>query len=71
VNESPFLKNVLHLADPEREVHRLRQHLVVEHEIVGVLAERKRFQDLPGECPIAGVVIRKLDAAEEILEERQ
>jgi len=38
----------------------LGQHLVVEDKVVGVLLERQALQDLPGECPVPGVVFRQL-----------
>src|ERR1700751_5234727 len=43
------------LPDPEALVDRLRQHRVVEHEIIGVARERKRFDDASPEPAVPGM----------------
>src|SRR5207302_1960390 len=59
------------LADLESEPDRLRQHLVVEDEVVGVLLQRKRLEEPAGEGAIARVVLGQLVADQQVLEERQ
>ena len=59
------------LADPEAEHHGLRDHLVVEDKIVGVLEQRQRQQQLPRERSEAGVVLQQLHDQKQVLEGRQ
>ena len=37
----------------------LRQHLVVEHEIIGVGLDRQLFQEIAREGPVPGVIFRQ------------
>ena len=53
-------------ADPEARVDGLREHLVVEHEILGAKLDRKAFEDPPAPCAIARMVLGKVLANQEI-----
>ena len=55
------------LADLEVEHDGLGDHLVVEDEIVGVFEQGEGLQQFPREGAIPGVILRQLDAEEEIL----
>ena len=63
-----ILRRAGNLADAEAEIHTLRQHLVVEDEVLRVLQQRQRGQHLAAEGAIAGVVFGELDAQEYVLE---
>ena len=58
-------------ADAEAEVHALRQHLVVEDEVVGVFEQRQIQSGLAAEGAIAGVILRELDPQKQILKRGQ
>jgi len=45
----------------------LRQHLVVEDEIVGILRDIQLLQDLPRKRPVAGVVFGEMGPDEQVL----
>ena len=59
------------LADAHVEGQRLREHLVVEDEVLRIGAERQRLEHAPGECAEAGVVFRQARAGEHVLEARE
>src|SRR5207245_2964003 len=59
------------LADRKAEVDRLAEHLVVEDEAVGILPERQRLENPPGERAIAGVIFGELPPDENVLREGQ
>ena len=50
--------------DLKSKVHALREHLVVEDEVVGVLEQGQFSQDFAAECTITGVVLGELDSEE-------
>ena len=60
-----------HLADLEACIEDLRQHLVVEDEVVGVLGQGKCFEHRTGEGAVARVVLRELRLAEQVLDRGQ
>ena len=66
-----ILRRTADLAHAEAEPEDLGEHLVVEDEVVGVLEQRKRFQHLAREGPVAGVVLGELRAEQEVLERGQ
>src|SRR5262245_19869524 len=68
---SKILRRTRDLADAEAEVHALRQHLVVEYEIVRVLEQRQRLEDAAAERSVAGVILRQLRAEKEVLPQGQ
>ena len=47
--------------------HGLGEHLVIEHEIVGVSAKGQRFEHLARKGPVTGVVFRQLAAEHHVL----
>src|SRR5271154_820774 len=55
-------------SDAEAEMDALRQHLVVEDEVVGVFEQGKFGQDFSAEGAISGVIFGELHAQEKILE---
>ena len=57
-----------HLADLEAGQQDLREHLVVEDEVVGVLEQRQRLEHLAREGAVAGVVLGELGPAQQVLE---
>ena len=50
--------------DLKSKVHALREHLVVEDEVIGVLEQWQFTQDLAAECTITSVVLGELDSGE-------
>src|SRR5262249_4797613 len=58
-------------ADSIAEIDGLSQDLVVKQEIVGILFERKLFQDSPREGAISRVILRQLVVEQEILYQRK
>src|SRR5207253_11174297 len=54
------------LADVKAEPDGLRQHLVVEDEVVRVLLQRKRLQEPAREGAVAGVVLGELVPEEQV-----
>jgi len=59
------------VAEAEAEVDGLEEQLGVEHEVVRVLLERDRFQELPGVPPEAAVPLAQVLAGEHVFEQRQ
>jgi len=59
------------VAEAEGEVDGLEEQLGVEHEVVRVLLERDRFQELPGVPPEAAVPLAQVLAGEHVFEQRQ
>ena len=57
-----ILRRAAHLGDRVPAPEDLREHLVVEDEVVGVLAQRQRLEQLPRERAVAGVILRQLRA---------
>src|SRR5580700_2690483 len=55
------------LPNTEAEVDALRQHLVVENEIVAILPERQPGKHLAAESAVAGVILGQLDAEKQVL----
>src|ERR1051325_3418919 len=60
-----------YLADAKPERRRLREHLIVEHEIIGAFIQWKRFENVTSEGAIACVVLGKLDSEHDVLERRE
>src|SRR5580700_8518125 len=58
-------------ADAVAEVDTLRQHLIVEDEVVGIFDQRQLGQDLTTEAAVAGVVLRELHPQEQVLKRGQ
>src|SRR5579864_405859 len=55
----------------ETTAHTLREHLVVENKVVGILQQRQLGQDLPAEGTVPGVILGELNAQENVLECRK
>src|SRR5262245_26181584 len=60
------LRGTAHLADAEAEPERLGEHLIVEHEVIRVGLERKRFEDAPRVGAIARVELGELRAEQHV-----
>src|SRR5215468_1948809 len=59
------------LADAKPEINTLRQHLVVKHEVVGILEQRQTGKHIATEGAVAAVVFRQLHPQEEVFEGSQ
>ena len=59
------------LADRVAEPDDLRQHLIVEHKIIGIGIERQLHQQGRGKRPIAGVVFREFHVDQRVLRRGQ
>src|SRR6202022_4616616 len=51
-----IFRRAAYLTDPEPEINGLYQHLIVENEIVRVVAKRQPLQHSPAPCPISGMI---------------
>src|SRR5438105_3499599 len=58
-------------ADSESTIDRLRQHLIVEYEVVRISVQRKGLDHLPGEPAIARMIFRQFLAEQEVLQQSQ
>src|SRR5437588_1178642 len=58
-------------SDAKTKVHALREHLVIEHEIVGIFEERKLGEHLAAKGTIASVVFGKLYPEKQIFKSSQ
>src|SRR5947207_9166550 len=63
-----IFRRAANLTDPKPEINGLDQHLVVENEIVRVVAKRQPLQDSPAPCPIPGMIFRELLTDHQVLE---
>ncbi len=55
----------------EARPHRLGDHFVVEHEIVGAGEERQLRENLPAPCAVTRVIFAELAAHQQVLECRE
>ncbi|SRR6266446_4521852 len=49
----------------------LDQHLIIEDEVVGILAEVEALEELPREGPVSRMILGEFGAREGILDERE
>src|ERR1700722_4818735 len=56
------------LPNAEAEVHALRQHLIVKHEVVGIFKQRQLGEHFSAEGAVASVVLGQLHSQKQILE---
>src|SRR5215467_9422377 len=68
---SEILRRTGDFSDAKTEVDALRQHLVVEHEVIGIFQQRQLGENFAAEGAVTGVIFRKLHAQEQIFEGRK